>query len=191
MGSATYHEIWWRPQARHCRWRVSGCRGSHAALLGVWRKRVESIPKRKYQVLFHSLSHPLESLTHVDYTQIIAASPYSVPIYTYDDPIPTGYYEEFVEKTGCGPSSMAKARYNSSFDCLVAAPSETLQNASGLVSESGLFGTFAFLPVVDNDLIRERPSAQLLSGKVSGQRILVGVSSPVSLPSILGYANRL
>ncbi|KAF7616774.1 hypothetical protein AFLA_004828 [Aspergillus flavus NRRL3357] len=123
------------------------------------------------------------------FQNIIAASPYSVPIYPYDDPVPTGYYEEFVEKAGCGPSSIAKVRYNSSFDCLVAAPSETLQNASGLVSESGLFGTFAFLPVIDNDLIRERPSAQLLSGKVTGQRILVGNNAndgvPLSNPNVV------
>ncbi|GMG04271.1 unnamed protein product [Aspergillus oryzae var. brunneus] len=122
--------------------------------------------------MLHSLAYGGEESNL--FQNIIAASPYSVPIYPYDDPVPTGYYEEFVEKAGCGPSSIAKVRYNSSFDCLVAAPSETLQNASGLVSESGLFGTFAFLPVIDNDLIRERPSAQLLSGKVSGQRILVG-----------------
>ncbi|KAE8405623.1 Alpha/Beta hydrolase protein [Aspergillus pseudonomiae] len=123
------------------------------------------------------------------FQNIIAASPYLVPVYPYDDPVPTGHYEAFVEKTGCGPSAIAKARYNSSFDCLVAAPSEKLQNAIGVVSESGLFGTFAFLPVVDNDMIRERPSAQLLSGKVSGQRVLVGNNAndgaPLSNPNVV------
>lgn len=52
-----------------------------------------------------------------------------------------------------------------------------LQNASGLVSTTrGYFGTFAFLPVIDDDYIQGRPSQQLLAGEVSGKRILVGVS---------------
>lgn len=52
-----------------------------------------------------------------------------------------------------------------------------LQNASGTVSTTlGYFGSFAFLPVIDGDYIQERPAAQLLSGKLSGKRVLVGVS---------------
>ena len=62
------------------------------------------------------------------------------------------------------------------FDCLVDADSDVLQNASGTVSTTrGYFGSFAFVPVVDGDYIRERPSVQLLLGRVSGKRILVGV----------------
>lgn len=112
--------------------------------------------------------------------QIIAASPYSPPIYPYDGPIPTAYYEQFAEHAGCDPSTSATSNHKTTFDCLVAAPSEALQTASGIVSESGLFGTFAFLPVVDGDVIRERPSVQLLTGQISGRRILVGVCSPLS-----------
>jgi hypothetical protein len=54
----------------------------------------------------------------------------------------------------------------------------TLQNASGFVSASGAWGTFAFLPVIDGDFIRELPSKQLLEKKVSGKRVLSGVSKP-------------
>jgi hypothetical protein len=52
----------------------------------------------------------------------------------------------------------------------------TLQNASGLISASGAWGTFAFLPVIDGDFIRELPSKQLLEKRVSGKRVLSGVS---------------
>ncbi|KAF7117473.1 hypothetical protein CNMCM5793_006455 [Aspergillus hiratsukae] len=123
---------------------------------------------------------------------IIAASPYSPPIYPYDGAVPTAYYEQFAEQAGCGPSAPARSKYQTTFDCLVAAPSEALQNASGIVSESGLFGTFAFLPVVDGDMIQERPSVQLLNRQISGQRILVGNNAndgvPLSNPNVVGRA---
>lgn len=62
------------------------------------------------------------------------------------------------------------------FDCLVAADTATLQNASGVVSETrGYFGSFAWLPVVDGDFVQNRPSEQLKAGEVSGKRLLVGV----------------
>ena len=98
--------------------------------------------------------------------------------------MPEHYYKNFAELAGCGLNSTARSRYPTTFDCLAAAPSALLQNASGTVSSSGLFGTFAFLPVVDGDLIQERPSLQLSRGKVSGKRILVGVRPPLPvLPS--------
>jgi hypothetical protein len=59
----------------------------------------------------------------------------------------------------------------------VSADTEVLQNASGKVSTSGDFGTFAFLPVIDEDFIKERPTAQLLKKKLTGKRILSGVRS--------------
>ncbi|GIJ97930.1 hypothetical protein Aspvir_000036 [Aspergillus viridinutans] len=122
--------------------------------------------------------------------QIIAASPCSPPIYSYDGAIPTAYYEQFAEQAGCGPSTSARSKHKTTFDCLVAAPSETLQNASGIVSESGLFGTFAFLPVVDGDMMRERPSAQLKAGQISGRRILNNANDgvPLTNPNVITRA---
>ncbi|KAF7177783.1 hypothetical protein CNMCM7691_006217 [Aspergillus felis] len=123
---------------------------------------------------------------------IIAASPYSPPIYPYDGAIPTAYYEQFAKQAGCGPSTPATSKYKTTFDCLVAAPSETLQNASGIVSKSGLFGTFAFLPVVDGGMVRERPSVQLQTGQINGRRILVGNNAndgvPLSNPNVVTRA---
>jgi hypothetical protein len=106
-------------------------------------------------------------------------------IYNYNDSVPTGNYDCFAELAGCGNSSSRMSQYLSTFDCLVATDSLVLQNASGTVSTTrGYFGTFAFLPVLDGELIQTRPSEQLLLGQVSGQRLLLGVST--GLPLQLG-----
>ncbi|EAW14623.1 putative carboxylesterase [Aspergillus clavatus NRRL 1] len=138
-------------------------------------------------VMLHSLAYAGRDANL--FQNIIAASPYSPPVYNYDDAVPTGYYQQFADLAGCGASSAANPG-NSTFACLVAAPTEVLQNASGIVSTSAYFGTFAFQPVVDGDMIQQLPSAQLAAGNVSGHRILVGNNAndgvPLSNPNILG-----
>ncbi|KAI0873869.1 alpha/beta-hydrolase [Hypoxylon argillaceum] len=105
------------------------------------------------------------------FNNIIAASPYFPTVYNYSDSFTTARYNKFVELAGCSTPGANE----STFDCLVAADTEVLQNASGTVSTTlGYFGSFAFLPVIDGDYIQERPAAQLLSGKLSGNRVLVG-----------------
>ncbi|KAH8817012.1 putative carboxylesterase [Xylogone sp. PMI_703] len=123
------------------------------------------------------------------FNNIIAASPYLPAIYNYDDSVPTDNYNAFADLAGCGNSSSKRSQYSTTFDCLVAADSAALQNASGTVSTTrGFFGTFAFLPVLDGKLIQNRPSEQLLLGKVSGKRLLVGNNAnegvPLSDPTI-------
>ena len=111
--------------------------------------------------------------------QIIAASPWVPAVHRYDDAVPTANYEMFAELAGCGGSDDV-------FACLVAADSAALQHASGAVSTTrGRFGGFAFVPVVDDDYVRDRPSALLARAAVSGKRLLVGVSNPLTyLPTI-------
>lgn len=92
--------------------------------------------------------------------------------YNYDDAVPTQNYEAFAEHAGCTGGSNSSV-----FSCLVNADTELLQRASGLVSQSGRFGTFAFLPVTDGKFVQARPSEQLLAKKVQGKRILIGVRS--------------
>ncbi|KAL2866651.1 putative carboxylesterase [Aspergillus lucknowensis] len=123
------------------------------------------------------------------FKNIIAASPYSPPIYQYNDREPTRHYDRFADLAGCGPGSPRRTHYPSTFDCLVDTPTQALQNASGDVSTSGnVFGTFAFSPVIDEDFITARPSQQLFHGHVSGQRLLVGNNAndgvPLSNPKI-------
>lgn len=103
------------------------------------------------------------------------------PIYRFDDAIPASYYDAFVDLVGCRQDSSYATNNTSVFDCLVKSDSLVLQNASGAISTThGYFGSFAFLPVIDGNYIRDRPSQQLLDGKVSGKRVLVGVCIPAS-----------
>ncbi|KAI1097938.1 putative carboxylesterase [Jackrogersella minutella] len=117
------------------------------------------------------------------FNNIIAASPYLPPVHRYNDTVPTARYDKFVELAGCGHNSSQLSNYSSTFDCLVAVDSAILQNASGTVSTTlGYFGSFAFLPVIDDDYIQELPSAQLLRGNVTGKRVLVGNNANDGVP---------
>ncbi|KAK8065465.1 carboxylesterase family protein [Apiospora hydei] len=125
-------------------------------------------------VMYHTTSYGGSGT--VLFNNIIAASPWTPPAYRYDDEIPIGNYKAFAELAGCGAAASELKGRADAFDCLVAADTMTLQNASGLVSTThGYFGTFAFGPVVDDDYIQGLPSRQLLAGQVAGKRILVGI----------------
>ncbi|KAH8201743.1 hypothetical protein TruAng_004095 [Truncatella angustata] len=113
------------------------------------------------------------------FNNIIAASPYTAPLRRYDDAVSTAYYEAFVDQAECRHSST----YSSAFECLVNTDTIILQNVSGTVSTTmGYFGSFAFLPVIDDGYIQDRPSQQLLQGKVNGKRILVGNNANEGVP---------
>lgn len=89
------------------------------------------------------------------------------------------HYDKFVELAGCSETSSKFSNYSCIFDCLIDVDTSVLQNASGTVSTTqGYFGSFAFLPVIDDDYIQEWPSVQLSQGKVNGKRLLVGVCTP-------------
>lgn len=60
------------------------------------------------------------------------------------------------------------------FDCLVSKDTESLVNASSIISQSGAYGTWAFLPVTDGVFVVDTPSRQLLRKKVNGLNMLVG-----------------
>ncbi|XXG95074.1 hypothetical protein Hte_001334 [Hypoxylon texense] len=123
-------------------------------------------------------------LTRIPY-QIIAASPYIPPLYTYNDPVPIARYDAFVELAGCDQGSSELSKYSKTFECLVAADSGLLQNASGTVSTTlGYWGTFAFLPVIDGDYIQELPSAQTMRQQVVGKRALVGNNANEGVPLV-------
>ena len=49
--------------------------------------------------------------------------------------------------------------------------------ASAQVSQSGSWGTFAFLPVTDGVFIQERPSKALMEGKVNGLNHVAGANA--------------
>ncbi|KAI0906473.1 Alpha/Beta hydrolase protein [Ustulina deusta] len=127
--------------------------------------------------IFHALAHSGKDADLFD--NIIAASPYFPTVYNYSDSFPKARYDKFVELAGCSEPLANQT----TFDCLVAADTEVLQNASGTVSTTlGYFGSFAFLPVIDDDYIQERPAAQLLSANLSGNRVLVGNNANDGVP---------
>jgi carboxylesterase type B len=105
------------------------------------------------------------------FTNAIVASPFLPMQWNYNDPVPTLSYNNFVELAGCSGQT-------NEFACLQAADTLTLQNASAIQSGSVEFGYYGFVPVTDGKFIQNRPSVQLLSGRVNGLRLLSGVSIP-------------
>lgn len=77
----------------------------------------------------------------------IAASPYLPMQYGYKDWIPSQSYYAFATQVGCPPGLPYGAHPQTIFECLVEKDAETLINASDTISQSGTFGTWAFLPV--------------------------------------------
>lgn len=51
---------------------------------------------------------------------------------------------------------------------------DTLINASATISQSGTYGTWGFLPVIDGIFIEQTPSQQLLKKQVNGRNALLG-----------------
>ncbi|KZL63981.1 carboxylesterase 2 [Colletotrichum tofieldiae] len=103
------------------------------------------------------------------FTNAISASPFLPRQHAYDDAIPTQAYTTFAARAGCMSNTA-----DDTFDCLVTTDTLTLQKASANVSESGVYGTWGFLPVTDGVFIQQRPSQQLVDKRVNGRTILVG-----------------
>lgn len=74
---------------------------------------------------------------------------------------------------GCAPSLAYGAHSGTIFDCLVSKDTDTLQNASATLSETGKYGTWCFLPVTDGSFVQELPSRQLLRREINGLNLLV------------------
>ncbi|EXJ80631.1 hypothetical protein A1O3_06915 [Capronia epimyces CBS 606.96] len=108
------------------------------------------------------------------FVNTIAASPYLPMQYGYKDWIPSQAYYAFAAQAGCAPSLPYGAHSQTIFECLVAKDTDTLINASATISQSGNFGTWAFLPVTDGVFVQDLPSQQLLRGEVNGQNALIG-----------------
>lgn len=56
------------------------------------------------------------------------------------------------------------------FACLVDADAAELQTANVAINNEGFFGTFVMVPVVDGELIVERPMQTISRGKLNGVR---------------------
>lgn len=93
--------------------------------------------------------------------------------YGYKDWQPSQAYYAFATMVGCAPTLPFGAHPNTIFQCLVGKDTETLQNASATLSETGKYGTWAFLPVTDGVFVQDLPSRQLLRKEVNGVNLLV------------------
>ncbi|KAI9845635.1 MAG: hypothetical protein M1837_004609 [Sclerophora amabilis] len=99
----------------------------------------------------------------------IASSPYLPMQYGYADFVPSQSYYRFAAAVGCLDSINATA-----FGCLLTKDTATLQNASAVISATGRYGTWGFLPVTDGTFVQQLPTQQLLKKQVNGIRMLVG-----------------
>ncbi|KAH8689520.1 putative carboxylesterase [Talaromyces proteolyticus] len=123
-------------------------------------------------VMLHSMAFG-GTLKESLFSRVWAASPYLPQQYSYADAVPSQGYYRFAEEAKCFNSTSSKSTEHV-FQCLVNQESEVLQNASYTISTTYKFGEWAFLPVTDGDILEERPSIQLTSGKVNGKQALIG-----------------
>lgn len=103
----------------------------------------------------------------------IAASPFLPRQYAYNDHAPTQAYYSLASRAGCPLGAFGNGS-ETLFDCLVSKDTATLRDAAIAVTNSGTYGTWAFLPVTDGVFLQNAPSKQLLEKRVNGRNVLVG-----------------
>ncbi|KAJ7681346.1 Alpha/Beta hydrolase protein [Mycena rosella] len=100
----------------------------------------------------------------------ITSSTFLPSQYHYNDRIPELVYREVVEQTNCTSAA-------SSMACLRAVDVNTLESANMNMNVAAFFGTCLVVPVVDGELITQRPTLALAQGKVNGKALLA-VTNP-------------
>ncbi|KAF2825079.1 alpha/beta-hydrolase [Ophiobolus disseminans] len=118
-------------------------------------------------VMLHDMAYGGTQGTSL-FNNSISFSPYLPQQYNYNDWIPTQGYYAFAAHAGCAATWAYGNTSETIFQCLVSKDTDTLQAASNAISSSGLYGTWAFLPVTDGDLVPSRPSYALFNGKLNG-----------------------
>ncbi|KXN84875.1 Lipase 3 [Leucoagaricus sp. SymC.cos] len=121
----------------------------------------------------------------------ITSSTFLPSQYAFDDRIPEQLYAEIVNGTGCSSTV-------DTLECLRQVDVNLLQESNTNVGDSGFFGTFIFVPVVDGHLITKRPTQLMREGRVNGVALLsvtntfegalfvnMNTSSTVQTPSYL------
>ena len=68
------------------------------------------------------------------------------------------------------PFRIRCANATDTFQCLVGADEAVLETVNENINDSGFFGTFVLVPVVDGEFIVERPMATILRGQLNGVR---------------------
>ncbi|KAK0211189.1 Alpha/Beta hydrolase protein [Desarmillaria ectypa] len=95
----------------------------------------------------------------------ITSSTYTPSQYAYNDVIPEFLYNTVVSRTNCTSAA-------NSLTCLRNADVDILEQINIDVCSSGSYGTFVFVPVVDGDFIKQRPTAAMRDGKLNGEVLM-------------------
>ncbi|KZT64880.1 alpha/beta-hydrolase [Daedalea quercina L-15889] len=90
--------------------------------------------------------------------------------YYYNDTVPEAMFSETVAQTNCSSASDALASLRSADASLV-------QTANTNINVAGFFGTFVFVPVIDESFIVERPTATLEKRRVNDEMLLAVTNS--------------
>ena len=88
--------------------------------------------------------------------------------------MPSQSYYAFAQQAGCPDTNAYGHKSQTIFQCLVGKDTATLINASAVISQSGTYGTWGFLPVTDGVFVQQTPSQQLLQKRVNGKNCLAG-----------------
>ncbi|KAK0196594.1 Alpha/Beta hydrolase protein [Armillaria mellea] len=99
----------------------------------------------------------------------ITSSSFLPSQYAFNDVVPEFLFNTVVLRTNCTSAV-------NSLTCLRNADVDILEQINIDLCGSGFFGTFVFVPVVDGDFIKQRPTVALREGKVNGE-ILMSVTN--------------
>ncbi|KAJ7692098.1 Alpha/Beta hydrolase protein [Mycena rosella] len=99
------------------------------------------------------------------FREAITSSTFLPSQYKYNNRIPELLYSEVVDQTNCTAAADSVA-------CLRTADVNALENANLNINAAGFFGTWVFIPVVDDEFIKQRPMLSLAQGKVNGEALL-------------------
>ncbi|SJL12164.1 uncharacterized protein ARMOST_15585 [Armillaria ostoyae] len=91
----------------------------------------------------------------------ITSSSFLPSQYAYNDAVPEFLYNTAVSRANCTSAA-------NSLTCLRNTDVDVLEQINTDLCISGFFGTFVFVPVVDGDFIKQRPTVALREGKVNG-----------------------
>ncbi|KAA1475667.1 alpha/beta-hydrolase [Dentipellis sp. KUC8613] len=101
---------------------------------------------------------------------VVANSPFLPSQYDYNDTVVEAVYSAVVAGANCTNSADTLA-------CLRSADATALSDLDQAIATSNFLGVYTFVPVVDGDFIRERPTVALLNGPVNGEALIVSTNS--------------
>ncbi|TFY71852.1 hypothetical protein EVG20_g1155 [Dentipellis fragilis] len=100
----------------------------------------------------------------------VANSPFLPSQYNYNDTIVETIYSEVVAGVNC-------TNFTDTLACLRSANATALSAVDQSIATANFLGVYTFVPVVDGEFIRERPTVALQKGPVNGEVLIVSTNS--------------